>query len=169
MFFKKIFGKKKSKIWNPGDKIHAFQLITHTGAEFSYDSKTRSKLLIYFFPNAWSDTYSDHITTMEKYSNRCLRYNIIPLCVTTDTPAALKTWAKTLSLRKIRILSDFWPHGYLTNSFGLLNRQRGCPERAFVIIDDEMKIIYKEKLEHLDSFDIEKVFQVLSNQKENSK
>ncbi len=163
MFFKKIFSKSKAKIWNEGDKIQSFSLTTHTGSEFDYNSKTRSKLLLYFFPNAWSETSQEQILIMEKKYNSFLRFNVLPLCITTDTPASIKTWAKTISLRNIRLLSDFWPHGYLTNSFGILNRQRGCPERALILVDDNMVVQKKEVLDHATDFDVEEILSIIKN------
>lgn len=163
MFFKKLFKKKKFKVWKVGDKINSFQMTTHSGNEFTYNAKSRSKLLIYFFPNAWSDTNKEQITIMENNYSRFVRFNILPVCVTTDTPASLKKWAKTLTLQNVRILSDFWPHGYLTNSFDLLNRQRGCPERAIVMVDDDMTVMLVDRLEHANNFDVEDVFNFIKN------
>ena len=159
MFFK----KSKAKTWNTGDKIHSFSLTTHTGSEFEYNAKIRAKLLLYFFPNAWSDTNKEHILILEKNYNRFLRFNILPLCITTDTPASIKTWAKTMSLRNIRLLSDFWPHGYLSNSFGILNRQRGCPERTVILINDDMTVHTKEILEHATDFDVNEILSIIKD------
>lgn len=165
MIFNKIFKKPSKKTFIPGDRIHPFTLITHTGAEYEYGPETRSKLMLYFFPNAWSDTSKAQILSIENNYNRFLRFNFVPLCITTDTPASIKTWAKTLSLRNVRILSDFWPHGYVTNSFGILNRHRGCPEHAIIIIDDDMTIIQKNILDHAQDFDIEAIFSFITKKK----
>lgn len=162
-FLQKILGKSKAKIWEVGDKIKAFQMTTHTGSEFTYNAKTRSKLLIFFFPNSWSDTNKEQILLLEKNYTRFVRFNLIPLCITTDTTASIKKWAKTMSIKDIRILSDFWPHGFLTNSFALLNRQRGCPERALVMIDDDMTVLMKRRLEHTNSFEVEEIFEFIKN------
>ena len=168
MFFKKIFKKSKVKTWNVGDKINSFQMTTHSGSEFTYNSKSRSKLLIYFFPNAWSDTNKEQILIMEKNYTRFIRFNLIPLAVTIESNASLKRWAKTLSLKNVRLLSDFWPHGFLTNSFDLLNRQRGCPDRAIVMIDNDMTVIMKNKLEYSNNFDVEDIFNFIKDRnKEN--
>jgi len=161
MFLKKLFSKEKTILWNVGDEINSFQLTSHTGSIFEYSKRTKSKLMIYFFPNAWSETNKEQILYLEKNYNRFLRYNMIPLCITTDTPASIKTWAKTMSIRNIRILSDFWPHGYLANCFGVLNRQRGCPERTLILINDDLTILLKKSLENVLNFDIEEIFNFL--------
>jgi peroxiredoxin len=161
---KKIIKKNKVKILKSGDKLPPFQMTTHTGSSFIYDSKLRSKLLIYFFPNAWSETNEEQILDMENNYTRFVRYNITPVCVTTDSPASLKKWAKMLSLKNVKLLSDFWPHGFLTNSFGLLNRQRGCPERALVAVDDDRTVTMIDRLEHSNSFDVEEIFNHIREQ-----
>ncbi len=165
-FLKRLFNKKQIQIWNVGDIINPFQMTTHTGQEYIYNTKSRTKLLIFFFPNAWSDTNRNQIAILEKNYNRFLRFNITPIGVTTDTPASLKKWAKTLSIRNIRILSDFWPHGYLTNLFGILNRQRGCPEKYVIMIDDDLKVLLKRKLKTSINFDIEDIFSFIKNKNE---
>ncbi len=165
MFFKKFFSKEKTIIWNEGNQIHPFQLTSHTGSIFEFNAKTKMKLMIYFFPNAWSETNKDQILHLEKHYNRFLRFNMIPLCITTDTTASIKTWAKTMSIRNIRILSDFWPHGFMANSFGILNRQRGCPERTLILINDDMTVMMKKPLENMLNFDIEEIFSFFKDQK----
>lgn len=162
-FLEFLFKKHKINIWNIGDKINPIQLTTHTGQEFVFNTKTCSKLLIFFFPNAWSDTSQEQILAMDRNYNRFLRFNIIPVCITTDTIASIKKWAKALSLQHIKILSDFWPHGYVTNSFGLLNRQRGCPDKYFVLIDDNLLLLLKNKIEQSNDFDINDIFNFLND------
>jgi peroxiredoxin len=77
--FKKLFKQEeKIKIWAICDKIKSFQLTTHTGGKFSFNSKSRTKLLLYFFPNAWSDTNGEQILNLEKNYSKFIRFNLIP-------------------------------------------------------------------------------------------
>ena len=48
-------------------------------------------------------------------------------------PAA---WAESLSVENVLLLSDFWPHGEVAQSFGIL-REQGFTERATFIVDKE--------------------------------
>ena len=46
---------------------------------------------------------------------------------------------QALSLGGIRhpLLSDFWPHGAVLDSYGVLNEESGTPRRSLFIIDPE--------------------------------
>ncbi len=50
-----------------------------------------------------------------------------------DTNAA---WAASLGIENISLLSDFWPHGAVAQSYGVL-RPQGFTERATFIVDKE--------------------------------
>jgi len=51
----------------------------------------------------------------------------------TDTNAA---WAESLGVERVRLLSDFWPHGEVAQTYGVL-REQGFTERATFIVDKE--------------------------------
>ena len=51
----------------------------------------------------------------------------------TDTNGA---WAQSLGIERISLLSDFWPHGAVAQSYGVL-REQGFNERATFIVDKE--------------------------------
>ena len=42
------------------------------------------------------------------------------------------------------LLADYWPHGAVCESFGILNEQLGAPLRAVIIIDKEGVIRFKQ-------------------------
>ena len=42
------------------------------------------------------------------------------------------------------LLADYWPHGAVCESFGILNEQLGAPMRAVIIIDKEGVIRFKQ-------------------------
>ncbi|MBN1955041.1 MAG: redoxin domain-containing protein [Anaerolineae bacterium] len=50
-----------------------------------------------------------------------------------DTNAA---WAASLGIEQVPLLSDFWPHGAVAQSYGVL-REQGFTERATFIVDKE--------------------------------
>jgi len=42
------------------------------------------------------------------------------------------------------MLADYWPHGAVCESLGILNEQLGAPFRSIIIIDKEGIIRFKE-------------------------
>jgi peroxiredoxin len=58
-----------------------------------------------------------------------------------DSVPCKAAWAKSLKIRKTRILADFWPHGAVAKSLGLL-RTEGFSERANIIVDEAGKVMF---------------------------
>jgi len=54
-----------------------------------------------------------------------------------DSVFALKTWAISMGGIRHPLLADFWPHGGVAKSLGLLNEDAGIINRALLIIDPD--------------------------------
>lgn len=54
-----------------------------------------------------------------------------------DSMFALKTWAIAMGGIRHPLLADFWPHGAVGKSLGLLNDDSGIISRALLIIDPD--------------------------------
>lgn len=70
------------------------------------------------------------------------KLNTIPLGLSVDPVPSKKAWANSLGLKKLRILSDFWPHGEVAKLYSIFREKDGFSERANVIVDEEGKIIF---------------------------
>lgn len=57
------------------------------------------------------------------------------LGLSTDTVPSLRAWAQNLGGIGYPLLSDFYPHGHVLASYGLLNEEMGFARRAVVVID----------------------------------
>jgi glutaredoxin len=74
----------------------------------------------------------------------------------------LKAWAESLGGIDYPLLSDFYPHGKITNSYGVL-RTEGYPERAIIVID-KLGIIRYIDVHNIDEQpDNEELFKVLES------
>ena len=60
--------------------------------------------------------------------------------ISCDATPSQRAWADQLGL-SLPLLADFWPHGEVTQKYGVL-RSNGCPERALFIIDKQGVIRY---------------------------
>jgi peroxiredoxin len=86
------------------------------------------------------------------------------LGITVDSVDSNAAWAESLGVENIPVLSDYWPHGQMTQSYGVL-REHGMTERATVIVDKEGIIRYLEIHDFGEQPDNEKLFQVLEGLK----
>ena len=58
------------------------------------------------------------------------------LGISIDSTATNAAWAESLEVEHVLLLSDFWPHGEVAQSYGVL-REQGFTERATFIVDKE--------------------------------
>ena len=61
--------------------------------------------------------------------------------VSTDSKYANGAWAKAIGGVTYPLLSDFYPHGAVTQAYGVLHAG-GMPERALFIIDKDGVVRY---------------------------
>ena len=69
------------------------------------------------------------------------RYNTHVLGISIDSPPCNNAFAESLGVENVPLLSDFWPHGEVAKSYGVLREQGYC-ERALFIVDKDGIIRY---------------------------
>ncbi len=65
------------------------------------------------------------------------------LGITVDSVDSNAAWVESLGVEGVPVLSDYWPHGQVSQSFGVL-REHGMTERAIFIIDKQGIIRYMD-------------------------
>jgi glutaredoxin len=83
------------------------------------------------------------------------------LGISVDSPDCLRAWAESLGGITYPLLSDFWPHGTVAESFGVL-RPVGSSERAIFVIDKQGIIRYVDVHDVDQQPDNELLFRVLA-------
>ncbi len=84
------------------------------------------------------------------------------LGISVDSVPSKKAWAETLEIKSFPMLADFWQHGAVAESYGIL-REEGFSERATFIIDKEGIICYKNIHPIGELPDLEELLEVLKN------
>lgn len=69
------------------------------------------------------------------------RYDAQVLGISVDNVPTNKAWAKSMGGLSYPLLSDFWPHGFVSVKYSAL-RGEGFSERALYIIDKQGIIRY---------------------------
>ena len=57
--------------------------------------------------------------------------------ISCDSVYTLKAWADSLGGVEYTLCSDYWPHGKVTQAYGVFNEEVGRPERAIIVVDAE--------------------------------
>ena len=61
-----------------------------------------------------------------------------------DPSASKLVWAAVLSITDLPLLSDFWPHGAVSQVYGVFNEVSGYPDRGTFVVDREGIVRFAE-------------------------
>ncbi|MEN8244867.1 MAG: peroxiredoxin [Thermodesulfobacteriota bacterium] len=96
--------------------------------------KGRKHVVISFVPAAWTTVCSDQWPGYNIAEALFAENNAILLGISVDNIPTLFAWTRQMGELWFPVLSDFWPHGKVADTFGVL-RSDGTSERAIFIID----------------------------------
>ncbi len=118
-----------------GDPAPDFELPALKGGTVRLsDFKGKKNVVLSFVPAAWtpvcSDQWPGYNLAMELFDQS----NAKLIGISVDNTPTQYAWTKEMGGIEFTILSDFWPHGAVADTYGLL-RSSGEAERALIIID----------------------------------
>ena len=125
-----------------GTKAPDFTLNDQNGKNVKLSSLRGKKVLLSFRPLAWTPVCTDQMKSLEENFDRLAKLNTIALGIGVDSSPSNKAWAKSLNIEKTRLLSDFWPHGKVSQLYGVFREQDGYSERANIIIDENGLVLF---------------------------
>jgi peroxiredoxin len=126
-----------------GDRARDFTLADQHGKKFQL-SKMRGKkrVLLSFHPLAWTGLCAKQMRSLERYQERFDALNTVAVGLSVDSVPCKSAWAKSLKLKKTRILADFWPHGGVAKKYGVFRDKNGFAERANIIVDEKGRVVF---------------------------
>ena len=80
---------------------------------------------------------------MRSYNADFEEKNAQVLGISCDARPSQTAYSTSLGNIPYPILSDFYPHGAMTQAYGIFNEERGAPNRAIFIVDKEGVIRFK--------------------------
>lgn len=125
-----------------GDKAPGFTLPAVSGKKISLSQyRGRKNVVISFVPAAFtpvcSKQWPGYNISLEVFE----RNDAVLLGITTDNVPSMHAWTVSMGGLDFEALSDFWPHGKVASSYGVL-RGNGTTERALFVIDKQGVIRY---------------------------
>ena len=125
-----------------GDAFRDFSLEDQNEEIFTLSKLKGKRVLLSFHPLAWTSVCSEQMKSLEKNKEALDSLNTVAVGVSVDTVPSKKAWAKSLSIKSTRLLSDFWPHGKVAETYGIFRSKYGTSERANIIIGEDQKVAF---------------------------
>lgn len=131
----------EKKVVQVGKKPKDFKLKDQNGTDFILSECKGKKVLLSFHPLAWTPTCALQMQSLEKNRKALDKLNTVAVGLSIDAVPCKAAWAKSLKIKNTSLLSDFWPHGGVAKSLGIL-RDVGSSERANIIVDEAGKVMF---------------------------
>ena len=148
-----------------GDQAPGFTLPSISGEDVSLSQfRGKQNVVLSFVPAAWTPVCSDQWPGYNIVEGMFRKYNAILLGITVDNIPTLFAWTNQMCAADTRlwfpVLSDFYPHGAVADSYGVL-RSSGVSERAIFVIDKKGTLRYIDVHDINERPSLEKIFKAL--------
>jgi len=152
--------EKKSPL-QKGETAPNFVLKDQNGEELKLSDLRGKRVLLSFHPLAWTGVCAQQMQALEANKKTFESLNTVPVGISIDSIPTKKAWAESLGIKDVRLLSDFWPHGYVAKLYGTFREKDGFAERANIILDENGKIVFSRVYEIIQLPDINEIIGVL--------
>jgi mycoredoxin-dependent peroxiredoxin len=126
-----------------GDLAPDFTLKDQNNQEISLAQfKGEKNVLLVFYPLAFSGICSGELCSLRDDLPRFSNDEVQLLTVSVDSVFSHKVWAQQEGF-DFPLLSDFWPHGGVAQSYGVFDENKGIALRGTFLIDTEGVVRYK--------------------------
>ncbi|MER6028004.1 peroxiredoxin [Streptomyces sp. NPDC001851] len=120
-----------------GDKAPDFELKDNHGRTVKLsDFRGEKNVVLLFYPFAFTGVCTGELCELRdnlpKFSDRETQV----LAVSNDSIHTLRVFAEQEGL-EYPLLSDFWPHGNVSRTYGVFDEDKGCAVRGTFIVDKE--------------------------------
>ncbi|CAN5532465.1 peroxiredoxin [soil metagenome] len=120
-----------------GRQAPDFTLRDQHGQDVSLSSFRGDRVVVVmFYPFAFSRVCTGELCAVRDSLPTFESEDVQVLAVSCDPMFTLRAFADADGLT-FPLLSDFWPHGAVAASYGVLNETRGCADRSTFIVDRE--------------------------------
>jgi len=108
-----------------GELAADFTISDHNGVDFVLSTHKGKRVLLSFHPLAWTAVCAGQMLSLEKNYSVFESLNTMPVGLSVDPVPSKKAWAESLGIKKLPLLSDFWPHGDIARLFDIFREKNG--------------------------------------------
>lgn len=120
-----------------GQAAPQFELTDQHGTKTSLESfKGKKNVVVLFYPFSFTGICTGELCAIRDDLASFQNDAVQVLAISCDSVPTQRVFADQEGY-KFPVLSDFWPHGEISKSYGVFNDERGCAIRGTFIIDKE--------------------------------
>ena len=118
-----------------GDEAPDFELRDqHAQLHRLSDHRGKDNVLLVFYPFAFTGVCTGEMAALRDELAALQAGGTVVYAISCDTVASLRAFADSQELTH-SLLSDFWPHGAVSTSYGVFNEALGAADRGSFVID----------------------------------
>lgn len=118
-----------------GQEAPDFTLTNQSGEKVSLsDYRGKKNVVLMFYPFAFTSRCTSELCTIRDRYTDFVNDDTVVLSVSCDSAHTLKVFAEQEGLTH-PMLSDFWPHGAVSEAYGAFLADKGFATRATFVID----------------------------------
>ena len=99
----------------------------------------RKAVVLMFFPFAFTGVCTGELSGVRDRLDEFLTFDTEVLAVSCDPVYSLRVFAEAEGLN-FPLLSDFWPHGAVSQAYEVFDEVKGAPRRSSYVIDREGRL-----------------------------
>jgi peroxiredoxin len=127
-----------------GTRAPGFVLPDQHGEKVNLEELRGKKVILSFHPLAFTPVCAVQMQALEENRGEFARLNAVAFGMSVDPVPCKHAWAKELRIKETKLLSDFWPHGAVAESYGIFRSADGYSERAVIILDEEGSVRFSK-------------------------
>jgi len=126
-----------------GDVAPEFSLPDQDKQVVSLAELRGAPVLLVFYPFAFSGICTGELCQLRDELATYTDAGVRVLAISTDPVFTLKAWRDQQGFG-FQLLSDFWPHGATTQTYGVFNEKAGMALRGTFLLDADGKVTFAE-------------------------
>jgi peroxiredoxin len=123
-----------------GQPAPDFTLRGTDGESHTLSALRGTPVLLVFYPFAFTGNCEAELCRLRDDHAEFTDAGVQVLALSCDTAPAQKQWADAQGWT-FPVLSDFWPHGAVATAYGVFNDEKGCANRATVLIGADGSVV----------------------------
>ena len=126
-----------------GDTAPDFSLPDQDKQVVSLADLRGTPVLVVFYPFAFSGICTGELCQLRDELSTYTDAGVKVVAVSTDPTFTLKAWREQQGF-DFPLLSDFWPHGEVSQAYGAFNEKAGMALRGTFLVDADGKVAFAE-------------------------